>query len=90
MKGRGSYRCGWGGVRWSYRVGFCEVGWVILGWGGSCSETTPPKSFLEGVQNLNFEYKKLLLLLLLLQLCYIPNYTIKLLPDAPCIKILMA
>ena len=59
-------------------------------------DLTPPKSFFEGVQNPNFEYKKklkkilLLLLLLLLLLCYIPNYIKKLLPDAPCIKILMA
>ena len=70
MRCRGS--C-WGGV-----------GHTGVGWGESCSKTTlkndspqnqdltSPKSFLEGVQNLNFEYKKIIILLL--QLCYIPNY----------------
>ena len=32
----------------------------------------------------------IIIIILLLQLCYIPNYIKKLLPDAPCIKILMA
>ena len=54
-------------------------------------DLTPPKSFLEGVQNLSFEYKNNnYYYILLLQLCYIPNYIKKLLPDAPCIKITMA
>ena len=54
-------------------------------------DLTPPKSFLEGVQNPNFEYKNNNnYYILLLQLCYILNYIKKLLPDAPCIKISMA
>ena len=37
-------------------------------------------------QNPSFEYKKISIIILLLQLYYIPNYIKKLLPDAPCIK----
>ena len=83
-------------------MGHAGMGWVIQGYGGvghvvkqpkndspQNQDLTPPKSFLEGVQNLNFEYK-IIIIILLLQLCYIPNYIKKLLPDAPCIKILMA
>ena len=51
---------------------------------------TLPKSFLEGVQNLNLNIKIIIIIILLLQLCYISNYIKKLLPDATCIKILIA
>ena len=49
-------------------------------------DLTPPKSIFEGGQNPSFEYKKISIIILLLQLYYIPNYIKKLLPDAPCIK----
>ena len=75
------------------------VGWVIQGWDGvghgvkqpkndspQNQDLTQPKSILEGVQNPSFQYKNNFIIILLLQLCYIPNYIKILLPDAPCIK----
>ena len=71
-----------------------------VGFGGSCrkipkndsprnQDLTPPKSILEKIQNLSFEYKNYNYYLLL-QLFYIHNYIKKLLSDVPCIKITMA
>ena len=53
-------------------------------------DLTPPKSILEGVQNLNFEYNHYYYYYFIITMCDIPNYIKKLLIDAPCIKILMA
>ena len=49
-------------------------------------DLTQPKSILEGVQNPSFNIKIIFIIILLLQLCYIPNYIKILLPGAPCIK----
>ena len=87
---------GHAGVSQSYRGGVSHAGVGGVGHvvkqpkndSPQNQDLTPPKSFLEGVQNLNFENKKIYYFIIIIIVLYSQLYQ-KLLPDVPYIKIPM-
>ena len=89
-------RVGWGGVmqRWSggesYRDGVGHAVKQHKNFSPRNQDWPNQNHSWKGYKNLSFDIKIIIIIILLLQLYYILNYIKKILPDVPCIKILMA